>query len=236
MSEQALIVRDDTSLSVVISSEAQTLKTTALESASLVLKVANAAQQTNAVAALTEIKRVLKLVEESRQSAKAPILDFGRLIDSTSKTFVDPLKAEELRINKLVGDFQALEAARIRDAEAARNRELQEIERQKFEAMSKAESHEEREAIQERACEEAKALPVVAPVRAAGQVVSEDWEIVLTDIWLLARSHPSCVKIEPMTREIKALLNAGVKVAGVNAKRVTKSGVRLQREPVAIEA
>jgi hypothetical protein len=232
----ALIVRDDSQLSVVITAEATQLKEAALESASLVCKVANATQNENAVAALTEIKRVKKLVEESRQAAKAPILDFGRAIDTAAKTFSDPLTREEMRINRLVGDFQALEEAKKRDAEIARRKELEEIERKKFEALSQAQSHEEREAIQERACEEAKALPVAAPVRAQGQVVSEVWSFEVTDIWTLARAHPTCVKIEARPSEIKALLSAGAQVVGVKAWKETKATVRLQREPLAIEA
>lgn len=50
----------------------------------------------------------------------------------------------------------------------------------------------------------------------------------MTDVWLLAKSHPGCVKIEPRISEIKSLLNNGVKVAGVNAVRIQKSGVRLK--------
>jgi len=50
----------------------------------------------------------------------------------------------------------------------------------------------------------------------------------VTDVWLLAKSHPGCVKIEPRISEIKSLLNNGVKVAGVNAVRIQKSGVRLK--------
>lgn len=55
-----------------------------------------------------------------------------------------------------------------------------------------------------------------------------DWEVTVTDVWLLAKSHPGCVKIEPRISEIKSLLNNGVKVAGVNAVRIQKSGVRLK--------
>ena len=45
--------------------------------------------------------------------------------------------------------------------------------------------------------------------------------------WLKAAdvAHPVCVKIEPRLSEIKNLLDAGVKVSGVTAKREIKAGV-----------
>ncbi len=86
-------------------------------------------------------------------------------------------------------------------------------------------AQEDRDQHLERANQEIAALPVAAPIRAEGQRVREEWNVTVTDIWMLARVHPGCVKIEPRLSEIKELLDAGVKVAGILAKKEIKAGV-----------
>jgi hypothetical protein len=49
---------------------------------------------------------------------------------------------------------------------------------------------------------------------------------VVSDIWTLARAHPGCVEIKPRLFEIRQLLDAGAKVAGVTANKITKVSVR----------
>ena len=106
MSDTALLVRDDSALSVVITAHAGELKTNALESASLIRKVETATQQELAVSVQSEIKALLKLVEDSRTEAKAPILDYGRAIDTAAKNFVAELKTADRNARQ-----QALRAA-----------------------------------------------------------------------------------------------------------------------------
>jgi DNA repair exonuclease SbcCD ATPase subunit len=275
---QAVLLRDDSKLGVAISPDAETLKLSALENAALVGKVTNAAEQEVAVAAQKELRRVLKLCEDARVECKAPVLDYSRRIDDTAKRFKAELDEEESRIVELIADFQALEAARVRAAEAlkrleeerlererqaelrrvqeeaeAKQRELQkqqdelaakaraaknaeqaaeaekqrlELERQK--ALAAAESHAELDKINERHCDQMAALPTASAARADGQIVKTDWQIAVTDIWALARSHPMAVKIEPRMKEIRELLDLGVKVAGVTASKVQKPSVRVE--------
>ena len=231
-----LIARDDSRLAVMLTNEADELKAAALECAGLIGRVSNAAEQELAVAAQKELHRVLSLTEAARKAVKEPVLDYGRKIDDTAKKFIAELKEEEIRIARLVGNFQTLELAKARAAEAARLKELADVERRRQEELSRATSHDEYDAIQERANEEAASVPVVTHVKVAGQVVKEDWEIDVSDIWALARAHPMCVKIEPRRSEIKQLLDAGITPAGVKARKVVVSGVRLGRELAAIEA
>lgn len=231
----ALISRDDSRLTVEFTAEALALKAQALERSALIGKVNDASTQEAAVAAQTEIANVLSLAEKARKACKEPILEFGRTIDDRARAFVGELKEEQLRLSKLVGDFQMLEQARVRAEQAAANTRLLELEREKAAAIQQATSHEELEAIQADFNDRAAAEKPVAPTRAEGQRVTEDWEITVSDIWLLAKSHPTCVKIQPMLSEIKMLLNAGVKVAGVKAEKKIKSGVRIGRPITAIE-
>jgi hypothetical protein len=66
--------------------------------------------------------------------------------------------------------------------------------------------------------------------------VREDWEITVNDLHALYRAHPFAVKLEPRLSELRQLLDAGIKVAGVTAKKITKVGVRLPGAPKAIES
>lgn len=285
MSDQALVVRDDSRLSFNYTEAANAMKESALAVGALVGRVTNAEENQIAVNAQGEISRMIAVAEKARVAAKEPILNFGRLIDTQAKKFVEDLKAELLRIAQLTADFQQLEQARVRAAEQARlaeqrklederrmaeqaalreaqiskqrlddeakaialaaskakteeakkAAEAQRLEVERQQALAVAKSHEELDRINHRHAELVAELPVAQAQRAVGQRVREDWEITVTDIWLLARAHQACVKIEPRLSEIKTLLNAGVKVAGVLAKPVFKAGVTTARERAAIE-
>lgn len=231
-----LLTRDDSKLSVAFTPDAQEMKDGALAISGLVARVSNADENAQAVAAQTALKRVLKLVEDSRKAVKEPVLDYGRKIDGAAKDFITELKVEEIRLARLVGDFQQLELAKARAAEAARLKDLAEIERRKQEELSKANSHEELDEIHARANEEAAAVKPVQIARATGQVVKDEWEFQVTNEWALAMQYPNCVTLLPKRTEIKQLLESGIVPNGVTAKKVVKSGVRLTKEPEAIAA
>jgi len=232
----ALIQRDDHQLSVTWTPEAIRLKTEALEAAAVVAVVTNPVQQAAAVEAQRALKAMANDCEKARKACKEPVLEFGRRIDSSAAAFRKELDAELMRLGKAVGDFVTAQEAKRRAEEALRLKELAEIERKRLAELAKAETHDQIDAVQEKFNEAARNVPVIAPPpRATGQVVRDDWEITVTDIWLLARAHPGCVRIEELKSEIKALLNAGVDVKGVSAKRVTTSGVRVGRTPAALE-
>jgi hypothetical protein len=230
MSDQALVIRNDAVRGFSFTPAAFELRDKALACGALVNRVANADDQKAAVAAQLEVATVLKLAESARQTAKEPVLDFGRLIDSTTKKFVVELKEEELRLARLVSDFQQLEQAKLRAAQQAENERLAKIERERAAEMAKAQSHAELDKIAEKFDQKAKdEAPIVfAPARVEGQRVKEDWNFEVTDIWTLARAHPMCVEINPRRSEIKALLNAGHKVAGVRSWKETKASVSVK--------
>jgi hypothetical protein len=128
-----------------------------------------------------------------------------------------------------------------RDAQNARARELAEreaIELRRQQELAAAKTHDDLDAAQERASQmqaEVQAAPMPAPIRASGQRIAKDWDIQVTDIWLLARTHPTCVKIEPLLGEIKSLLKSGAKLSGITATEITKAGVTTGRILKAIE-
>lgn len=232
---EALIVRDDSKLAIAFTPSACEMKESALATAAAIGRVSTPEENTSAVEAQTELKRLLDTCEKARKEAKAPVLDFGHQIDDSVKAFVRDVAAEFFRVTKLVADFQALELAKQRAAEQARREELEKIEREKQAELAKANSHEELEKVQERYNEAARAVPAVKQVRAEGQKVSEDWEITVTDIHLLYRHHPNCVDMSPRVSEIKALVKAGTIPKGVHAQKNVNATVRLAPERRAIE-
>jgi hypothetical protein len=210
--------------------EAVQLKDGALESSVLIARVANRTECDIAVNAQKELVRVEKLFEEARVAATKPLLEAQRALKAVVDKHKQEIAEEKLRISKLIGDFEALELAKARAAEVARRKELDEIERQKEEALAKASSHEELDRIHEEANRRAAEVPTVEVKKTPGQVVTEDWEFEVTDIHTLYRAHPLCVQLTERRQEIRQLLNAGIIPAGVRAKKIVKSGVRLGRE------
>lgn len=238
MSEHALIQRNDASLTASYTAEAVALKDSALSLSGIIGKVSNADENQAAVSAQYEIHKVRTLAEKARKAAKEPVLEYGKRIDAAAKAFMAELDDEMLRISRLIGDFQALEQMKARAAEQLRSQELAKIEREKVEALAKVTSHEQADAIQAHFSEQVQQTATVAPVapiRAEGQVVKTDWEIVVTNPYELAKFHPACVKIEPRLSEIKQLLNEGITIKGITATKVTKASVRLGGERKAIE-
>lgn len=229
-----ILLRNDTDLSVSLAPSAHEAKANALALAALIGKVTNPDENEAAVEAQKAIKELVDAAEHSHKEIKRPVIDCGRQIDNAKNQFVKELKDEYLRLARLGGDYQTLQQAKARAAEAAQRAQLEEIERRKQEELANAQSHDQLDEIQARYNEEAAAIPAPTSTKAQGQVVKMDWEITVSDIYLLVKAHPACVKIEPRLSEIKALLNAGVKVAGVVAKPITNATVRLSREPKAL--
>jgi len=229
VSEQSLIQRNDTALTVTYTTEAIALKESALALSGVVGKVTNAEENASAVAAQAELHKIRTLAEKARKAAKEPVLEYGRKIDGAAREFDAELLEEMTRVSKLIGDFQTLEQAKARASEQLRQQELDKIERDKAGAIAKATSHEQVEAIQERANQEAQqftAAPSV-PIRADGQVVKTDWSIIVENQYDLAKYHPNCVTITPKLTEIKAMLNEGMTLRGIKAEKVVKASVRV---------
>lgn len=229
MSDQLIVYRGDLP-KIEVSKDALLMKEAALSAAALIGRVVNAAEQEDAVSAQLELKRVSALFESARLQVTKPLLEAQRSIKSLVDDHREELNKDLIRISRLVGDFQALEIAKQRAAEAAKMAELNSIEREREQQLASANTHEEREAIQAVAMMKvAEAnIPVEPPVaRSKNQVIRYDWEITVTDIHLLFRSHPQCVKIEPRFSELRILLDSGVTPQGVKAERRIKAGVRL---------
>lgn len=203
------------------------LRDAALTKAALIGKVGNADENAAAVRAQVELKSIASSFEKARKKVKEPIIEAGRQIDRVIATELAEVEKELGRIQCLVSDFQLAEQRRIREEQEAQQRELDRIEADRVKALAQASTPAQVENIERNAAAAklAEAKPVTAQ-RVAGQVVKEDWEIIVTNPYDLARYHPDCVKIEPLMLPIKAALNEGRVVKGVSAKKITKADVR----------
>lgn len=225
MNKTQLMRRNDAALSITFTPEAQAMREEALGSCELITAVSSPGQQELAVDAQRACRQLIKLVEESRKEVKQPVLEYGRAIDGAAKEFIEKVKEEELRVAKLLGDFQEAELARARSAQAAQQAELTELERAREERLATVSTLEERERIHEEFSALTQTLQPVQPVRAEGQRVTEEWQFEVTDPFLLARVHPSFVKIEPKRQDIKDALKTGMTVSGIRAWKETVSRV-----------
>ncbi len=234
-----LLVRDDSKLTIALAPDAIALREESLACAGLIGRVASAEDQQEAVNAQKALVGFRNAVESSRKLAKQPVLDYGRSIDEAARQAVAEVAAEELRITKLVADFQALEMAKVRAREAAENERLLAIERERQAALAEAVNHDDLDRVNgefdARVADEAPAP--MTPARVEGQIVREEICFEVLDVWALAAAHPQCVKPpEPKRLEIKALLDSGIKVTGVRAWKEVKAGVRVGRGELKVVA
>lgn len=151
-------------------------------------------------------------------------------------------QAELARI-RAEAERAAQEAAAQAAAKAAAAKSA--AEREAIEARAKAEAmrialEAEKQALRqgELRNQEIESLPTVqAPTRTEGQTVRAVWLFEVTDIWLLARTNPGLVRIEPCRQEINEVIGrlaeAGAgepKVAGLRIWKETKVGVRTGKD------
>jgi hypothetical protein len=226
------LVTQDRSFQISFTPEAFAQRDAALTKSALVARVENAEQNSVAVEAQAALHDIIRAAEAARVAAKEPVLKAGRAIDAAEKAFSAEAKQEQMRLAELIGNFATAEQARVRAAESLRLKELADIERKRQEELAKAETHEERDRINSKHDVIASETKPVEPARAERQVVRNRWEITVADVWALARAHPMCVKVEPRLREIEALLDAGMTVSGVTAKKVAVSGISSGRNQI----
>lgn len=118
-------------------------------------------------------------------------------------------------------------AAKMRD-----EREAAEKRRIETEARIRSEAEAASKRAAELACQDVQTLaPAATLQKAAGQVVKEEWEFDVSNIFELLRARPDLVKIEPRTAEIKAAIDmlavsGPPKIAGLNIRRAVKVSTR----------
>jgi hypothetical protein len=237
-------------LQIQIESAAQQLKADALKVAAQITTVWDAESQNEAVTALKEITRLLKLAETSRTAVKAPVLEAGRTIDTVAKQFCAELDREQLRIKGLVNVFQTEQLKIAQEAERKKQEELKRIEEDRLKAEREIIAAQEKALLSETAKEveqaqaskaqaeqsiqqlnmvatEVKLSPVVAPIKAAGAIVQTVKRFEVVDLHALYAHDKSLVRMEPNAAAINALLRAGfTRVPGLRIWEEVSTTVR----------
>lgn len=204
--------------------------------------------------------KFLEEINAEEMRIAALIADFQQLEQAKARAAelarqAEERKAQEERRQAELAAIRAAEAERAKieadqrellrlESEAKSKREKAILEQQRIElgrqkALAEAKSHEELDRINQQHSQAMAAIaeqPKYEPVRAEGQRVVADWDVIVNDVWALARAHPGCVKIEPLIGQVKALLKAGItKIPGVTATEKLKANVSRGRATSAID-
>lgn len=124
------------------------------------VNVTNPQQAQIAANVLNDLKAFSSLIESSREATKAPVLEWGRKIDSLAKELKAKIDAEYTRIGRIHGEWQAAERRKVEEAERKAREEEQRIWREAQERERLAQEKIAREAKEaaDKAAAEAKAL------------------------------------------------------------------------------
>lgn len=237
---------------LTIAPEAEARKLELLAKAGEVKLVTNNDESSDAQFVSRNLAAMRIEVEKSRKLVKEPVNRIGKLIDSTAKTFLAELEAEEKRITRLVGDH-ASEVARVK-----REKELEEA--RAFEEARAAREAAERAAAQadaakagqrsvaeiaaarqaEKEAEAERVATLAARMEASASVAETKiaegvrfaWDFEVEDIEILYGCNRSLVEVTPKRAAILAAIK-DVEAEGMDAiKHFGLQGIRAFKKPV----
>lgn len=110
----------------------------ALEKSSLIGIVKDQTSQELAAVALSEVKAVLRDIENRRTELKSPVWELGKQIDAKAKQISADLAGEAKRVYDLIDAFQSDQREQREAVERERQAELQRIENERLEKISEA--------------------------------------------------------------------------------------------------
>jgi hypothetical protein len=186
--------------------------------------------------ALRGVSVLAKEIESARVAVKAPVIALGKKIDETAKAFIVDLVSEELRLNRLLGDYAA---DKQRKADAERRAAQEEADRLAREAATAARAAERattdgqaEQAQQAAAAAEVKAIEArvaVAEVKRegpAGIVLRQTYKFEVEDIKALFKARPDLCVIEPNGAAIRAQIPHNQNIPGLRIWQEAKASVR----------
>lgn len=209
-----LILKNYTEVSVAIAAEAHSQKAAALKSASIIKTVVDELSEELAVDALTDIKRIIKAIEESRKSVKAPVLKTGNEIDDMAKTFIAELLPERDRLEAELTRREKERREARRKEEEARQAEIARLKQQEIDAAKE----KQRLADEEKAAqEEANRKLAAANTVQEAQAVVEQHQEKQAEI-TQQKAEVEKKEIAAVTAQVPAPLAKQKKIAGVSAR------------------
>ena len=183
---------------------------------------------------MSNLRSQFQLIEDRRIAEERRLQEAElRRIEAEKQAALQRIADEQARVEREARE--AREAAEKLASEAKNKKQREAAEAARIEAEKQSQAAREQAAVaqaqttrvEDKAAEAAyvESRPIAA-TRAPGEVVKWDWEITVTNRFELARCHPDCVKIEPLLTPIKAALNAGRTVVGIEAKKIKVADVR----------
>lgn len=198
--------------------------------------VADAMDAEEATDVLRGLKTLVKEIEETRKIVKDPVLELGKKIDETAKSFICDVKREIDRLDPMLGGFLAAEQSK---ADAARRAAQEEANRLAADAAraqiaaARATSATEVERSQQaaveaetKAIEAAVAVAEIAPVKPDGAGVRKNWKFEVTDINALYTARPDLCIIEPNNAGIRAQIPHNQNIPGLRIWQEVKASIR----------
>jgi chromosome segregation ATPase len=162
---EALILCPKETLVPVVMAEALALKESALAGVALIGAIETAEQNASAVEAVAVVTSLKNKIKRAHKDAKEPFLRVCQALDKTRNDLLADLEAEELRVNQACGEYQMAQEEIRREAERARQRELDRIERERREEEQRI-AEAARKVEQERLAEERRKAQAIADEQA----------------------------------------------------------------------
>lgn len=213
--------------------EAIAEKENALAASALIGKVENREQNDAATEARKRIKGLAGDFDRERKRITDPLVEMQRIFIRTVEPHIDELKREDGRLELLQKDFALAEQRRVREEQAAQQRELERIEAERKAALATA-TPEQAVIINENA--DLKSRIEAKPVevtRSRGQTNRKVWKITQINDFQLMKVRPDLIrKIEWDVVGIKQILDAGQTLPGVTAEEDLKISTRGNAKPL----
>lgn len=230
--DESLILLDKSTLTASATERVKAWEVEVLAQAALIGKVTNAQENEIAVAAQAALHAYYKAVTDAEEAAKKPLNQLRAEVIRVGKELRAEVDAEGHRIAQLTGDWVEQERVRLVAEQRLASAEADELEkRMNRELAVPGLTIEQQDGIREQFGEE-RAMTLSKPVelaRAAGQVLKADWEITVDNTDVLYLKHPQCVELKPKLGVIKDMLNLGITISGITAKKITRSSIRLTK-------
>ena len=226
---------------IELSPAAFNARTLALEASGRIKAIASVADLDAAAVALTKLKALTRLVEDSRKEVKAPVLEVGRRIDAVAKDYLTSLESEAKRLSVIVGSYQEAQRRKAeKEREEAAKAQADAIaEMNAKQAKAVANGDEEAadaaraEAADKIAASQLAAINSEGP-RPEGITSRTSWKFEVVDIAALHAARPELCVITPNNAAIRAVVKMGAKIPGLRVWQEAAAIVRVAG-PVKVE-
>ena len=203
-----------------ITGEAEEQRDKLATAAIAVKTVTNTDEQLAAVVACRDIHTLIKQTKEAGLDFRRPINDFVSQVKAAEDEYLNPLIAEQSRVEKLQTSFAIAEQRRVEVEERAKREALAKAEAERIAAEQKAAQAaakattekqldkaivlEQKAVVAEQAVQSIASAVVVPVSKVKGSSLKMVMKWECTDVAKLYASNPTLVSIEPKPAAIKA--------------------------------